>query len=171
MCVPHVQHVQHYFFSSFSQSYHLCSGRCRRPCLLGSLREHDVDGSENFFWKCNLAFLQSFLNYSKSLRLQSVFYPGIKLKPALQKLEGKIESLSSYAHVVHDDDGNKNIPNLEIRQWKTAGLASIMSWTFQNRSCPLGDEKLAVFPLCGQREQLTTNFQFCFLICEALMPI
>ena len=91
MCVPHVQHVPHYFFSSFSQSFHLCSGRCRRPCLLGSFKITRRRRSENFFWKWNLAFLQSFLNYSKSLRLQSVFYPGIKLKPALQGLEGKID--------------------------------------------------------------------------------
>ena len=99
MCVPRVQHVQHYFFSSFSQSYHLCSGRCRRLCLLGRRRRRQRE---------------LLLSYSKSLRLQSVFYPGINLKPALQGLEGKIETLSSYAHVVHDDDGNKNITNLEI---------------------------------------------------------
>jgi len=28
-------------------------------------------------------------------------YPGIKLEPALGTLEGKIEHLSSFAHVVH----------------------------------------------------------------------
>ena len=28
-------------------------------------------------------------------------YPGIKLEPALQRQEDKIEHLSSYAHVVH----------------------------------------------------------------------
>ena len=39
----------------------------------GSLRKYDVDGSENVICKCNFAFLQSFLNYSKSLRLQNVF--------------------------------------------------------------------------------------------------
>ena len=42
----------------------------RAQSLLGSLRKHDVDGSENVIWKCNFAFLQSFLNYSKSLRLK-----------------------------------------------------------------------------------------------------
>ena len=31
---------------------------------LGSLSKHDVDGNENFIWKCNFAFLQSFFNYS-----------------------------------------------------------------------------------------------------------
>ena len=57
---------------------------CRRGCLiklpnfgwgneditkqtLGSLSNHDDDGSENVIWKCNFAFLQSFFNYSKSL--------------------------------------------------------------------------------------------------------
>lgn len=29
-------------------------------------REHDVDESENFIWKCDLAFLQSLLDYSRS---------------------------------------------------------------------------------------------------------
>ena len=50
--------------------------RLRRGCLsslIRSLRKHDVDGSENVIWKCHFAFLQSFLNYSKSLRLQNVF--------------------------------------------------------------------------------------------------
>ena len=40
--------------------------------LIGSLRKHDVDGSENVIWKCNFSFPQSFLNYSKSSRLQNV---------------------------------------------------------------------------------------------------
>ena len=44
----------------------------------GSL--NDVDDKEDVIWKCNLALLQSFLNYSKSLRSN---YPGIKLEPAL----------------------------------------------------------------------------------------
>ena len=45
----------------------LCSG-------MSLLCKHDVDGSEDVIWKCNLAFLQSFLIYSKSLCLgQNVF--------------------------------------------------------------------------------------------------
>ena len=35
--------------------------------LVGSLSNHDDDGSENVISKCNFAFLQSFFNYSKSL--------------------------------------------------------------------------------------------------------
>ena len=38
-----------------------------------SFRKDEVDGSENVIWKCNFAFLQSLLNYSKSLPLQNVF--------------------------------------------------------------------------------------------------
>ena len=41
---------------------------------------NDADDIKNVIWKCNLALLQSFLNYSKSLRSN---YPGIKLEPAL----------------------------------------------------------------------------------------
>ena len=41
--------------------------------ILGSLRKHDVDGCENVILKCNFSFPQSFLNYSKSARLQNVF--------------------------------------------------------------------------------------------------
>ena len=37
--------------------------------IVWSLRKQDVDGSDNVTWKCNFAFLQSFLNYSKSLYL------------------------------------------------------------------------------------------------------
>ena len=39
----------------------------------GSLSQHDVDGYENVIWKCNFAFLKSFLNYSEVLRMQNVF--------------------------------------------------------------------------------------------------
>ena len=42
-------------------------------CLVGSLSKDDVDDSQKVISKCNFAFLQSFLNYSKSLRLQNVF--------------------------------------------------------------------------------------------------
>ena len=35
---------------------------CNR--YIGSLSNYDDDGSENVIWKCNLAFLQSFFNYS-----------------------------------------------------------------------------------------------------------
>ena len=41
--------------------------------LLGSLSNHDGDGSENVIRKCNFAFLQSFFNYSNSLSLKYVF--------------------------------------------------------------------------------------------------
>ena len=50
--------------------------RRRRVCLnslIGSLLKHDVGGSESVIWKCNFAFLQPFLNYSRSLRWQNVF--------------------------------------------------------------------------------------------------
>ena len=42
--------------------------RRRRVCLnslIGSLLKHDVGGSESVIWKCNFAFLQPFLNYSR----------------------------------------------------------------------------------------------------------
>ena len=38
--------------------------------LIRSLSKHDVDGSENVIWKYNFAFLQSFLNCSKSFCLK-----------------------------------------------------------------------------------------------------
>ena len=41
--------------------------------FIQGLRKHDVDGSENVIWKSNFVFLQSFLSYSNSLRLQNVF--------------------------------------------------------------------------------------------------
>ena len=56
---------------------------------------------ENVIWKCNFSFLQSFLNYSRSSRCKMCSnFPGIKLEPALQREEDKIEHLSSCANVV-----------------------------------------------------------------------
>ena len=50
----------------------------------------------------NVTFLQSFLNYWKSL-YEQIFYElsWIKFAPALQRWDDKIENLSSCAHVVH----------------------------------------------------------------------
>jgi len=49
--------------------------RWRRLYLgIGSLSKHVVVDSENIVWKCNYAFLQSFLNDLKSLRLQNVYF-------------------------------------------------------------------------------------------------
>ena len=39
---------------------------------LGNLSKQDVNGGENVLWKCNFAFLQSFLCYPKSLRVPNV---------------------------------------------------------------------------------------------------
>ena len=61
--VPHVRHVS---FFSFDQSNSALT-------ILGSLRKHDGDGSENVIWKCNFEFLQSIFSYSKSLCLKNVF--------------------------------------------------------------------------------------------------
>ena len=54
--------------------------------LLGSLSNHDDDGSENVIWKCHFAFLLSLFNYSMSLYYvwkMCSNYNGIKLEPAL----------------------------------------------------------------------------------------
>ena len=50
-----------------------------RSWLIESLRKHDANDSEDVIWKCNFAFPQSFLNYSKSLCLQDVFWKILKL--------------------------------------------------------------------------------------------
>ena len=54
-------------FSCNPQSHSHGSG----PEGLGSLSKHDVDGSANIILKCNFVFLQSFLNYSRSLCLKN----------------------------------------------------------------------------------------------------
>ena len=41
--------------------------------IIDSFRKHDVDGSGNVIWKCNFSIPESFLNFSKSSRLQNVF--------------------------------------------------------------------------------------------------
>ena len=75
--------------------------------ILGSLSKHEIGDSENIIWKCNFAFLQSFLYYSKSLHL-CINYPVIKLEQSLQQLNwnnrfsGKKTKLNFFhAHVVH----------------------------------------------------------------------
>ena len=56
-----------------------CEFQTYEVMTMGSLSKHDLDGSDNVIRKCNLDFLQLFLNYSKPLSLQNVFnFPGIK---------------------------------------------------------------------------------------------
>ena len=47
--------------------------------IIESFRKHDANDNENVIWKFNFAFPQSFLNYSKSLCLQDVFWKILKL--------------------------------------------------------------------------------------------
>ena len=52
--------------------------------------KHDVDGRKNVFWKCILAFLQSFHNYWNSLCLQTFSnYPGIKFGTNTSDVRGQ----------------------------------------------------------------------------------
>ena len=46
--------------------FEVCSQEDALWTLLRGLSKHAVDGNESLIWKCNFAFLQSFLNYSKS---------------------------------------------------------------------------------------------------------
>ena len=63
-----------------------CEFQTYEVMTMGSLSKHDLDGSDNVIRKCNLDFLQLFLNYSKPLSLQNVFnFPGIKQESALQR--------------------------------------------------------------------------------------
>ena len=70
--------------------------------LFYNLSKHDDDGSENFIWKCNFAFLQLSSNYSKSLCLKNVFWLSWnKIGTSAWGIRRQNEHLSSYAIVVH----------------------------------------------------------------------
>ena len=68
----------------------------------------------------------------------------------------------------HDDDGNKNPTNLHILQWKTVFLHALhvhfSFLTFCRRSRSFYDVKWPVSQLCGRRERMMTNIQFCLLL-------
>ena len=66
---------------------------------LGSFGKDEVDDSENVIWKCNFAFLQPFLNYSKSLRLQSAFLTILKFNWN-QRLRDKRTKLNICHHML-----------------------------------------------------------------------
>ena len=75
------------------------------------------------------------------------------------------ETLGSWSN--HDDDGNKNPTNLHIWQWKT-GFYTLCSCTFHlltfwRRSRSFYEVKWPVLQLCGRREHMMTNVQFCLL--------
>jgi len=67
----------------------------------------------------------------------------------------------------HDDDGNKNPTNLHIWQWKTVFLHALHVLfhllTFWRRSRFFYDVKWPVLQLCGRREHMMTNVEFCLL--------
>ena len=66
---------------------------------IGSLSNHDGDGSENVTWKCNFAFLQSFFNYSKSLCLKKCVVTILELDWN-QRLGHKRTKLNNSHHTV-----------------------------------------------------------------------
>ena len=69
----------------------------------------------------------------------------------------------------HDDDGNKNVTNLHIWQWKTVFLRVFTCifpfLTFCRRSRSFYDVKWPVLHVCGRLEHMMTNVQFCLVLC------
>ena len=66
----------------------------------------------------------------------------------------------------HDHDVNKNPTNLHIWQWKTVFLHALYVHflTFLRRSRSFYDVKWPVLQLCGRRQHMMTNVQFCLLM-------
>ena len=76
----------------------------------------------------------------------------------------------------HDDDGNKDPTNLHIWQWKTLFLHALhvhfSSYDILKMfSFFLRPLRWPVLQLCGRREHMMTNVQFCLLMSQALVPI
>ena len=80
----------------------------------------------------------------------------------------KFSQLTPFGSRNHDDDGNKNLTNLQIWQWKTIVLHALhvqfSFLTFRRRSHSFYDAKRPVLQLCGRRDHMMTNVQFCLLI-------
>ena len=71
----------------------------------------------------------------------------------------------------HDHDGNKNVTNLHIWQWKTIALHALhVHFSFLDMSQTFSFNPRPLLQLCEQSEHLTPNIQFCFLTLEALVP-
>ena len=68
----------------------------------------------------------------------------------------------------HDDEGNTNLHIWHIWQWKTVSLHALTCifhlLIFWRRSRSFYEVKWAVFQLCGRREHMMTNVQFCMLM-------
>ena len=73
MCIASVDTISRHFQGPRKYGIYQYLQEIRFPRLIGSLSNHDDDGSENVIWKCHFAFLQSFFSYSKSLCLKNVF--------------------------------------------------------------------------------------------------
>ena len=76
----------------------------------------------------------------------------------------------------HDDDGNKNITTLHnyltMKKIVLHALHVQFSFlAFRRRSRSFYDAKRPVLQLCGRRDHMMTNVQFCLLISEALVAI
>ena len=77
----------------------------------------------------------------------------------------------------HDDEGNTNPTNLHIWQWKTVFLhagfarAFFIFWHFEDVLVLSMTWNELLLQLCGRREQMMTNVQFCLLISQALVSI
>ena len=88
-------------------------------------------------------------------------------RPCLSSLIGSLRN--------HDDNGNKNVANLCIWQWKTIDFHALhVQFSFlyiSQLSRSFHDVKWPVLPLCGRREHMMTNVQFYLLTYEALVAI
>ena len=90
----------------------------------------------------------------------------------MQKQWAKCAKLGSLSNP--DDESNKNSTNLHIWQWNTVFLHALhVHFSFFDicrRSRSFYDVKWPVLQLCGRREHIMTNVQFCLLISQALVP-
>ena len=138
----------------------------------------------NYHCNCNISLCHSFLLtlkprltvYNNPLRFLWKFVvnnlvPG---NPAnVWSALGLWTTLGSLSN--HVDDGNKNPTNLHIWQWKTVFLHALTCifhvLTFWRRSRSFYDVKWPVLQLCGRREHMKTNVNFCLFMSQALVPI
>jgi len=82
-------------------------------CLGSSSKTTLTTATENIIWKCNFAFLQSFLNYSNQYGCKMCYdYPEIQLGLALHRKEDKIENLSSSAGHLASWKGREQLGNV-----------------------------------------------------------
>ena len=124
-----------------------------------------------FFFSPNFISPQLQMILLECKKLIFYLYEGNLKQWEMHKLNDCRDNIKRHAQFCHKVTSLMCIFDNEKQRFCTLCTCIFYFLTFRRRSRSFYDVKWPVLQLCGRREHIMTNVQFCALISEALFPI